>query len=134
MKKFTIEVTQQHIDRANSVREQFQKKVHEALADGTTLPQLERSNPPKIDRLPGIPALEGEAVLIALTELGYERLDMSDRILIIGNKPNDTITYSNSDELANWVFNSYHYPDRCKPITIEARSGKGCGHPSAKIV
>ena len=117
MKKFTIEVTQQHIDRANS--------------DGAKIDRAIGGTPPAFCVI-GKGA--GEAVLIALDEIGYEYIDISDGTLIIGNTPKDSITYHNCDELAKWVFNSYHYPERCKPITIEARSGKGCGHPSTKIV
>ena len=69
MKKFTIEVTQQHIDRANG--------------DG-----------PKIDRAGGAPPPfevigegAGEAVLIALTEMGYEYIHISSGTLIIGTTP-----------------------------------------------
>ena len=65
------------------------------------------------------PKQAGDAIAIALRELGFEHVEVVYGWVAIGNNPQDSIAYHNDEVLSYWVTSSYHAPERIKPISIE---------------
>ena len=65
------------------------------------------------------PQQAGDAIAIALAEFGFEHVEMVHGSIVIGNNPQDSVTYKNDEVLCYWVTASHNSPHRIHPITIE---------------